>query len=175
MNIIEKLQRRYATKVFDPSKKISETDMHTLLEALRLAPSSFGLQPRRFIRVTNPETRLMLQANSWNQPQITQASDIIIIATRTTLDEHDVEDYMESVKTIRKPAGEVSETDIQKAMEYKQMISNTVSSKTAEEQKSWNQKQAYIAMGVLLTTAASMGIDTCPMEGFDPAKYDEIL
>jgi nitroreductase len=175
MNIIEKLQRRYATKVFDPTKKVAEEDMHILLESLRLTPSSFGLQPRKFIRVTSPELRLQLQANSRNQPQITQASDIIIIATRTTLDEHDVEDYMESVKTIRKPAGEVSEADNKKVMEYKQMISNTVSSKTAEEQKRRNQKQAYIAMGVLLTTAASMGIDTCPMEGFDPAKYDEIL
>ena len=175
MNIIENLQRRYATKLFDPSKKVSEEDMHTLLEALRLAPSSFGLQPWKFVRVTNPETRLQLQANSWNQPQITQASDIIVIATKIQMNEHDVDAYMESVKEIRKPAGEVSEEDMKKVTDYKAMIMNMIQQRSPEELKRRSQKQAYIAMGVLLTTAASMGIDSCPMEGFDPAKYDEIL
>jgi nitroreductase len=173
--IIDALNWRYATKKFDPNKKVSKDDMDTLIESLRLSPSSFGLQPRKFIHVTTSEIREQLQANSRGQPQITEASDLLVIATKTNLQASDVEEYGESIMQTRKTNEPISEGDIAKALEYKAMMINTISSRTQEQLKGRNQKQAYIAMGVLLTVCASMGIDACPMEGFDPVKYDEIL
>lgn len=177
-NIIDALNRRYATKKFDTTKKISQEDMDVLLESLRLSPSSFGLQPRKFIHVTSPEIRTQLQENSRGQAQVTEASDLIVIAVRTTLNENDVEIYTQDMKETRgKDIDKLPEDmkNIEKLMEYKNMMLNTIAARTPEQLKGWNQKQAYIAMGILITTAALLGIDTCPMEGFDPAKYDEIL
>jgi nitroreductase / dihydropteridine reductase len=173
--IIEALNRRYATKKFDTTKKISEDDMESLVEALRLSPSAFGLQPWKFIHVTNSEIRAQLQANSRGQPQVTEASDLLIIAAKTNLQASDVEEYGENMMQTRKTNEPISEGDMAKVLEYKAMMINTISSRTQEQLKWWNQKQAYIALGVLLTVAASMEIDACPMEGFDPTKYDEIL
>lgn len=176
--IIDALNRRYATKQFDTDKKVSQDDMDTLIEALRLSPSAFGLQPWRFIHVKNPETRAELQANSRGQPQVTEASDLLIIAAKTNLQAIDVEEYIQSMMKIRANDGEKLPEDaktIEKLMEYKNMMLGTIASRTPEQLKGWNQKQAYIAVGVVLTVAASMGIDACPMEGFDPARYDEIL
>lgn len=174
--IITALNRRYATKKFDTNKKINQEDLNTLLESLRLSPSSFGLQPWKFIHVKTPEIRSELQNNSRGQPQITEASDLIVIAVKTTMTEKDVEEYTESIKEIRSVnMAELSQEDINKLLEYKNMMIGTITSRTPEQIKSWNQKQAYIAMGFLLETCAMLGIDACPMEGFDPAKYNEIL
>ena len=176
--IIEALNRRYATKKFDTTKKISQEDMDILLESLRLSPSAFWLQPWRFIHVKNPEMRAELQANSRGQPQVTEASDLLIIAAKTNLQTSDIEEYIENMKELRANDGDKLPEDaknIEKLMEYKNMMLGTIASKTPEQLKGWNQKQAYIALGVLLTVAASMEIDACPMEGFDPARYDEIL
>lgn len=101
-SVIQALQRRYATKKFDTSKKLSQADIDTLLESLRLSPSSFGLQPWKFIQVINPEVRVQLQANSRGQPQITEASDLIVIATKTNPQESDVEEYIQDIITTRK-------------------------------------------------------------------------
>ncbi|AHB41611.1 nitroreductase [candidate division SR1 bacterium RAAC1_SR1_1] len=175
-NIIEALNRRYATKKFDTNKKINQEDFTTLLESLRLAPSSFGLQPWKFIHVKTPEIRTELQNNSRGQAQVTEASDLIVIAVKTTMDENDVEEYTQSIQKIRAVnVSEISEADIKKLLDYKNMMIGTITSRTPEQIKSWNQKQAYIAMGFLLETCAILGIDACPMEGFDPNKYDEIL
>ncbi|EKD25292.1 MAG: nitroreductase [uncultured bacterium (gcode 4)] len=168
-SIIEALQRRYATKKFDTTKKLSQEDMDTLLEALRLSPSSFGLQPWKFIQVTNPEIRKELQANSRGQPQITEASDLIIIAVKTNIQETDVEEFIQDIIDTRKLG------DASALAEYKGMMIGTIEWRTEEQLKGWAQKQAYIAMGVLLTVCASLWIDACPMEGFDAKKYDEIL
>jgi len=175
-NLREALHRRYATKKFDTTKKISQEDFDVLLESLRLAPSSFGLQPWKFIHVKNPEIRKILQENSRGQPQIVDASDLIIIAVKTTMQEKDVEEYVQSIQKIRSVnLSEIPEADIKKVLEYKNMMIQTIQARTPEQLKSWNQKQAYIAMGFLLETCAILGIDACPMEGFDPSKYDEIL
>lgn len=176
--IIDALNWRYATKKFDTNKKLSQADMDILLEALRLSPSSFGLQPWRFIHVKNPETRAELQANSRGQPQITEASDLLVIAAKTNLQASDVEEYIENMKKLRANDGDKLPEDaknIEKLIEYKNMMLGTIASRTPEQLKGWNQKQAYIALGVLLTVCASMGIDACPMEGFDPERYNEIL
>ena len=176
--IIDALNWRYATKKFDTTKKLSQDDMDILLETLRLSPSSFGLQPRKFIHVKNMEIRKELQDASRGQSQITEASDLIVIAVRSSLDESDVEAYVQDMKEIRGKNVEQLPEDaksIEKLMEFKNMMINTIKSRTPEQLKWWNQKQAYIAMGVVLTTAAVVWIDTCPMEWFDPEKYNEIL
>lgn len=167
-NIIEALNRRYATKKFDTNKKLSQEDVDTLLEALRLSPASFWLETWKFIHVKNPEIRTQLQENSRWQPQITEASDLIIIASQTNIQESDVNNYLQNIIDIRGWSLDMLES-------MKWMIIWTIWSRTPEQLKWWTQKQAYIAMGVLLTACAIMGIDACPMEGFDPVKYDEIL
>lgn len=174
--IINALNRRYATKNFDPNKKVSQTDLDILFEALRLSPSSFGLQPWRFIHVKNPEIRQQLQDASRWQTQITEASDLIIIATKVNTQESDVEEYIKSIISTRDvDVDSIPESEKSKLLEFKQMMLGTISSRTPEQLKWWNQKQGYIAMWVLLTVCASMWIDSCPMEWFDPNKYNEIL
>jgi len=166
--IIDALNWRYATKKFDTTKKLNQDDMDILLEALRLSPSSFGLQPWKFIQVKNPETRMQLQENSRGQPQVTEASDLLVIAVKTNVQESDVDEYLQSIV-------DTQGVSIDNLDGLKNMLIGTIGARTPEQLKGWNQKQAYIAMGVLLTVCASMKIDACPMEGFDPVKYDEML
>lgn len=174
-NLIKALEWRYATKKFDITKKLSQADLDILFDVLRLAPSSFGLQPWKFIHVKSSEIREQLQVHSRWQPQITEASDLIVIATKTNLQASDVEEYGESMMQTRKTNEPISEGDMAKALEYKAMMINTISSRTQEQLKGRNQKQAYIAMWFLLSACAQMWIDSCPMEWFDPEKYNEIL
>lgn len=173
-NILQNLNRRYATKKFDPNKKISQENLDILFESLRLSPSSFGLQPWKFIHVKTPEIRAQLQEKSRGQPQIVEASDLIIIASKTELKENDIDEYMENIKECRKHQNTI-ENPLLTLQRFKDTIMGTINLRTSEQITAWNQRQAYIAMGFLLETAALMKIDACPMEGFNPAKYDEIL
>ena len=162
------LEWRYATKLFNTDKKISETDLDQLLETVRLAPSSLGLQPWKVIVVTNTEVREKLKAAAWNQAQISEASHLVIFLARKTLDEAYVDSYLhEAMKTRNQTTEDV--------MDYKKMIMGSVASRTPEAIKEWNARQAYIALGFLLESAALMKIDACPMEGFDPLQFDTIL
>jgi nitroreductase len=167
--IIKALNRRYATKKFDPNKRVSQTDLDILFEALRLSPSSFGLQPWKFIHVKNTEIRKELQEASRWQPQITDASDLFVIAAKTNMQESDVEEYIQDIIKTRISG------DIDKLSEFKWMMLGTIWARSPEQLKSWNQKQSYITVWVLLTVCASIWIDACPMEWFDPSKYNEIL
>lgn len=171
--ILEALTRRYATKVFDPSKKISQADMDALLESLVLSPSSFGLQPWRFIHVQNEETRKLLRQASRDQSQVTDASDLIVIASKTTMQESDVDEYLQSIMTTR--PGAASSENAEGLAKFKWVMLGTIWARTQEQLKQRNQRQAYIAMWVLLTAAAELEIDACPMEGFEAEKYNEIL
>lgn len=167
MALLDSLNWRYATKVFDSSKKLSTEQMDALLEALRLAPSSYGMQPWKFVVVDSVELREKLKPVSWNQAQITDASHLIVLCRPDSITAQDVDRLMEATATAR--GIEVSSLD-----GYKQMVMG-VTQMSPEQQAVWASKQAYLALGVLLTAAAEMGIDACPMEGFDPAQYDEIL
>ena len=168
MNIIQSLEWRYATKKFDATKKLSSEQLHTLLESLRLSPSSYGLQPWKFIVVNNPAIRSQLQLAAYNQSQVTEASHFIVLATENTLDDAMVDTYIQSVVETRGvPASALQG--------LRGMISNTLKSFTPEQGHAWARAQVYIALGTLLTVAAMERIDTCPMEGFDAKKYDEIL
>jgi nitroreductase/dihydropteridine reductase len=168
MSLIEKLNWRYATKKFDHTKKLSSAQLDGLLKAVHLAPSSGGLQSYKIIVVEDPATRQKLREAANNQPQITDASQLIILASETDLNEAYVKNYVDHVAKTRQIGRENLEG-------YEQMLNGSVNKLTADQRVTWSNKQAYIALGVLLTAAADLGIDACPMEGFNGAKFDEIL
>lgn len=163
----EQLRWRYATKAFDPAKKISDADWHTLATALTLTPSSYGLQPWKFFVVGNQATKEQLVAHSWGQRQVADASHTVVMAIRKPVDEVYIDRYLESIAAIR--GGTVEAL----AGFRKMMVGSLIHSKM--DLVHWAEKQVYIALGNLMTTAAMLGIDTCPMEGIQPTKYDEIL
>ncbi len=167
--IIEALNWRYATKIFDPNKKISQKDWSTLEEALRLAPSSYGLQPWRFIVVQNPELRKKLRAVAWNQPQVTDASHFVVVTTKDKIDEAFVDSYVQKIATVRG----IDKSSLDGFRNS--MVGDVVKGPRASKIQHWTQRQAYIAVGFLLETAALLHIDACPMEGLDAAAFDKIL
>jgi len=167
--IEQQLAWRYATKHFDPSKKISSDDWNTLEESLRLAPSSFGLQPWRFIVVQDLATRQQLLPHSWNQPQVTEASHLIVIAAQQSVGDGDVDAFINHISHTRG-------VDVAKLSDYSGMmkgfLNNLAKQGTCE---AWTTRQCYIALGMLLSSAAMLKIDTCPLEGISPTHYDEAL
>jgi nitroreductase len=167
-NIIDSLKWRYSTQVYDPSKKLSQTQLDTILEAARLAPSSYGLQPWRFIVVNDQATRAKLREAGYGQPKITDASHLVVIAVQEVTNEATVDEYMKSVAETRK-------VSLESLAGYKGMIMNVVNSMTPEQLINWSTRQAYLALGVIIAAASLEGVDSGPMEGFEPAKFDEIL
>lgn len=166
-DIVESLQWRYACKKFDENKKISQEDINHLLEALRLTPSSYGLQPWKFILVENPELREKLVGASWNQKQVSEASHLIVFAAPKKIDEDHIDEYIESIAKTR---GQ----DVSDLAGLRKMMMN-IAFWEPEAQYQWAKNQSYIALGTLMTVCAHMRIDACPMEGFKPAEYDKIL
>jgi nitroreductase len=168
MSLIEKLQWRSAVKKFDTGKKLTAIQLDSLLSAVQLAPSAYGLQSYKIIVVQDAETREKLRAAGYNQPQITDSSALFVFASLTTLDEGFGKKFIDLVAETRNVARETLES-------YEQIILGALSSRTDDQKTAWSHKQAYIALGVLLSAAADQGIDAGPMEGFDPQKFDEIL
>ncbi|HSR89096.1 MAG TPA: NAD(P)H-dependent oxidoreductase [Candidatus Udaeobacter sp.] len=166
--VIDQLNWRGATKSFDTSKKVSDADFDKLMEAARLAPSSFGLQPWKVVVVKNPELRAKLRAAGYNQAQITDASHFVVFCSRTNFNEQDVEHFVKSIAEERGATLESLE-------EYKKMMVGSVKSRKLEDINEWCARQTYIMVGFLLEACAMVGIDACPMEGFDNAAFDEIL
>jgi nitroreductase len=167
--LLSALQWRYATKVFDPARKISTATWAALEEALVLAPSSFGLQPWRFLVIRDPALRARLRPHAWDQAQVTDASHFVVFTARTEITAVDIGHYVERVAEVRgQPVAALAG--------YRQVMEGSL---LAEARKphlhEWAARQAYIALGQLMTAAAVLGIDACPMEGFEPAKFDEIL
>ena len=167
-NIIENLNWRYATKKYDASKVLSSEQVDLLMETIRLAPSSFGVQPYTIINVKDKDVREKLKAAAWEQTQITDASDLVLFTVPTNLNDSDIEKFIQNTSDTRGVSLESLE-------EYSNMIKGSVNSRTPEEKISWSAKQAYIALGILLVAAAEQKIDATPMEGFDNAQFDEIL
>ena len=167
--IIKALKWRYATKKFDPAKKVSDADLNEILESGRLAPTSFGLQPLKFIVVSDAKLREELKASAWNQAQITDSSQLIVLAARTDIDDKFVKKFIEKIAEVRK----ISAASLKG---YEDMMVGSMSQKAKDNTlNDWSARQVYIALGVMLETAALKRIDSCPMEGFDKAKFDEIL
>jgi nitroreductase len=168
-NLIEALNWRYAVKKFDPSKKISDSDWVTLSESLRLSPSSYGLQPWKFILVKSPELRAQLRAHSWNQSQVEDASHYVVFTYKEKIDQKYIEKYLNTIASQRsipieslKGFGEVMTQDL-------------INGPRASVIEHWAQRQAYIAMGFLMLSAALLKIDSCPMEGIVSSEYDKLL
>ncbi|CAM1355177.1 NAD(P)H-dependent oxidoreductase [Tenacibaculum halocynthiae] len=168
MNSIESLQWRYAVKKFDENKSLTETQINTLKEAFNLTATSYGLQPIKMVVIQNKEIQQQLVEFSWNQPQVAQASHVLVLCVPKEYTVKDVEIYFSLVKDIRNTPDEILNP-------FKEMLTNSIASKTQEELSIWNRNQAYIALGNLMTVAANERIDSCPMEGFVPEKYDEVL
>lgn len=167
--LVDQLNWRYAVKKFDVQRKISESDWEVLSESLRLAASSYGLQPWKFIVVQNPEVRKKLTPVSWGQSQISECSHLVVFTTLKRITEQYVQRYVNHIAQVR---GQASE----QLNGYRDMmVKNLVKGSAATEIQSWTQRQSYIAMGSMMTAAALMSIDTCAIEGLDPKKYDEIL
>jgi nitroreductase/dihydropteridine reductase len=169
MNTIENaLNWRYATKKFDETKKLTSEQIDMLVNSARMAPSSFGLQPFRLLVIEDQNIRQQLKIASWNQEQITSASHLFVFTAIKDLSDKHVEDFIQLTAQERG----LEESAL---ADYKSMISGSVNSMSAEQKLAWAQKQAYLAMGVVIMTGAMAEIDSCPMEGFDKAEYDRIL
>ena len=167
--LLAQLNWRYATKIFDPTKKISPTDWAALEQALILTPTSYGFQPYRFVVVTDPGAREKLVPFSWGQRQAADASHFVVFAAQTSVSAADVDHYLARIAEVR--GGSVEALARLKAM----LVGDIVTGPRSQWQHEWATYQAYIALGNFMTSAAVLGIDTCPMEGIDPAKYDELL
>lgn len=166
--MIEDLNWRYATKAFDPSKKVSEEDLKTIIEAFRLSASSFGLQPWKLVIVQDQKIKDSLIEHSWGQAQIWNCSDLLVFTRKNNFSSDDVEAFS---KDIQKTRG-ASQEDVQG---YEDMMKWFVSAMDEDALKVWTEKQIYIALGNIMTVCAHMKIDSCPVEWFIAQKYDEIL
>ena len=167
--LLEKLKWRYATKVFDAKKKISEEMWSALEEALVLSPSSYGLQPWKFKVIADKSVREKLRTVSWNQSQVSDASHFVVFTARTDITEKDVDHFVDRMVEVQGGTKE-------KLASYKNMmVGDLVKGPRHSGIATWAALQSYIALGNFMTSAAMVGIDTCPMEGLDPLKYDEIL
>ena len=167
--LLDSLNWRIATKKFDPARKIAPDIWKTLEEALVLSPSSFGLQPWKFVVVTDPAVRQKLRPVAWNQPQITDASHLVVFCVRKDLSAKDVEHYVQSIAKIRGVAVDSLDS-------YKKMMQGSVESAAKGSYlNEWSSRQVYIALGTFLTSCAVLGVDACPMEGFQPEEFDKIL
>jgi len=168
MNIIESLEWRYAAKKFDDTKTLTEEKIDTLKTAFNLTATSYGLQPVKMVVLKNKDIQQQLVAHSWNQQQVAQASHVLVICIQDNIDEKDIEQYFDLVKYTRNTPDEILNP-------FKDYLKTDISSKSENQLALWMKNQAYIALGNLLTVAAIEKIDSCPMEGFNPEKYDEIL
>jgi nitroreductase len=159
---------RYATKKFDTTKKITTEDLNILKEAIRLSSSSYGLQPYKVIIVENPELRAQLQPAAWGQPQIVEASHLIIFANETNIGDDAIDNFLKNISETRS-------TPIEDLSGYGDFMKSKISTLTLEAKNIWTAKQTYLALGNLLNAAAELRIDVTPMEGFLPAQVNEIL
>lgn len=168
-DLLEDLKWRYATKRFDPSKSIAPEVWTALEDALVLTPSSYGLQPWKFLIVTSPEIKEQLHPFSWNQSQVTDCSHYVVFAIKKNLIAEDVD------RLITRTA-ELRGGDVDAMAGYRNIIvSDLIHGARSFDINEWSARQAYIALGNFMTSAALLGVDTCPMEGIEPIKYDGVL
>lgn len=168
-DLLTQLRWRYAVKKFDATRRIPEADWQALEEALVLTPSSFGLQPWRFYVIASREIRDQLPAISWNQSQVRDASHVVVFAIRSPFSDEDVDRFVARTAVVR-------ETPLEKLAGFRNMMVKAIDQiARAGQIEAWATFQVYIALGNFMTAAAALGIDTCPMEGILPDRYDELL
>ncbi len=167
--LVRALQWRYAVQKFDETRKISADVWAALEQALVLTPSSFGLQPWKFFVVTNQQVKEKIMTASWNQRHVIQASHVVALATRKNLNASDAERHLQRIVEVRN-------VPLSSLERLQKILVGFLQNPPARIQLDvWAAKQVYIALGNFMTSAAVLGVDTCPMEGFDPVKVDEIL
>ncbi|MCX2720020.1 NAD(P)H-dependent oxidoreductase [Lentiprolixibacter aurantiacus] len=168
MKLLENLNWRYATKKFDPSRKISPGDLEKIKEAIRLSASSYGLQLYKVLVIEDHEIRKTLKEASWGQTQITDASHLFVFCNTAQVKASDIDDYLELKANTQN-------LDVGNLKGYGDFMKDKLTSLSPEAQKNWTARQTYIALGNFLAACAELHIDSCPMEGFEPEQYDEIL
>lgn len=167
--LLEQLNWRYATQRFDPTRKIADVEWRALEQALVLSPSSIGLQPWKFLVVTDAAVKAGLRAASWRQPQPEECSHFVVFAVRKDLDAGHVERHVERIIEVRG-------VERESLAKFQSMtLRNLEKARVEGRLDTWQTHQVYIALGQFMACAAMVGIDTCPMEGIDAAKFDEIL
>ena len=166
--ILEKLKWRYATKKFDRNKDLSEEKLQILKESFNLTATSYGLQPLRMVVISNPKLKQKLVPLTMQQAQVNDASHVLVLCTETEMNSDFIEKHFNRVEETRNTPKEILEP-------FEDYLKVTFSEKEPETIKQWMSKQAYLAMGNLLTVCAMEDIDACPIEGFEPEKYDELL
>ena len=168
MELLDSLNWRYATKKFDPNKKVSPEDLDKIKEAIRLSASSYGLQLYKVLVIEEPALREQLKTVSWGQTQITDASQLFVFCNYTQVNDEHIDDYIALKASTQglDPAG---------LQDYGNMIKGAMSGFTEIQKSVWTSRQVYIALGNLLAACATLRIDACPMEGFEAEKYNEIL
>lgn len=167
-SIIHNLNWRYATKQYSAEKKIPQETMQILKDVLRLSPTSYGLQPLKFLFIENPTVRQELFRFSYNQKSITEASHLIVIASFTDVKTQEIDKYIENTAVTR-------DLSIEELSGYADFLKRIMNAQTTEQKTIWAQKQAYITLGVLVDACAQLKIDATPIEGFDGNGYDEVL
>ena len=168
MNIIQSLKWRYATKKFDTSKKLSEDKLNILTESFNLTATSYGLQPLKMLVITNPDIKKQLVPLTMDQEQVSTASHVLVLCTETEMNSEFIKGYFKLVEETRLTPRKILEP-------FESYLLEEFSDIQAADLETWMAKQAYIAMGNLLTVCALEDIDSCPIEGFEPRKYDELL
>lgn len=166
--LIDRLNWRYATKKMNPDKQVSQDKLDRIIEAVRLAPTSSGLQQFELILVTNKDVREKIKAIAWNQEQVTDASHLLVFAAWDNYTPERINGMFDLVNDERGFRNEGWEA-------YRQMLLNTYPQRDAQTNFEHAARQAYVGLGIALTAAAFEEVDATPMEGFDPAALDEIL
>ena len=167
--LLDALQWRYAAKVFDATKKIPADVWDALEQSLVLTPTSYGLQPYHFLIVQDAAKRAELLPNSWGQKQVVDCSHFVVFTARTEMTEADVDRFV-------KRSAEVRGVPTESLAAYRgMMLGDVVNGPRGKIAHEWAARQCYIALGNLMTTAAVLGVDACPMEGINPPEYDKIL
>ena len=168
-DLLSSLQWRYATKAFDPSRRIDPVTWEALEQALVLTPSSYGLQPWRFLVIDDPELRTRLRPHAWNQSQITDASHLVVFLVRRSIEAADLDRLIERMGALRGSAPD-------RLQAYRQLMENDlINGPRSQAINTWASNQVYIALGNFMTAAAMLRIDTCAIEGFSPADFDRLL
>ena len=168
MNVIEQLKWRYATKKFDTTKVLPKGQLKILKEAFNLTALSYGLQTLKLAVIEDKETREALVKHSYGQRQVVDASHLLVICIQNEINEADVNSHFENIKAIRNTPDAILEP-------FKNQLTSTIKAMPETNKKDWAIRQAYITLGNLMTVCAIEKIDSCPMEGFNPEKYDELL
>ena len=168
-HLLQALRWRYATKSFDAERRIDTPTWQSLEQALLLTASSYGLQPWKFLVITDAALRAELRPHSWNQSQITDCSHLVVLLRQRTISAADADRLIEATADARG-----IETNVLSG--YRTMIqSDLIDGPRSQLIGQWASNQVYIALGNLLTSAALLAVDTCPIEGFSPPDYDRIL